>query len=384
MINGLGTGGAERSLAEQLPGLEERGIVSTVVCFYRRDEGVQEGVLASGVDVRYLSQRRLASRVLAVRKIMREVRADVVHTTIIEADLVGRLAAAASGVPVVTSLVNPSYDPARLADPNIRRGRMLAVRAIDGWTARHLTSRFLAITQAVGDASARDLSIDPARITVVTRGRDPRRLGAPTPERRAAMRLDLGLDDDDLVLLHVGRQEFQKGIDTLLTAFATVLERHPKAVLLQAGRVGASTADLERIITSLSLGDRVRLLGHRDDVPDLLAGADVFVFPSRFEGLGGSLIEAMALGTPIVASDIPAARQVLDAGANADLVQANDRVALASAITAMLDDAPRRARYGARGREIFAERFTLERSVDGFAALLRATVANRVQRRVRA
>jgi glycosyltransferase involved in cell wall biosynthesis len=107
---------------------------------------------------------------------------------------------------------------------------------------------------------------------------------------------------------------------------------------------------------------RIHMLGHRDDIPDILAAADLFVFPSLYEGLGGAVIEAMALGLPIVASDIDAVSEVVEAGRNALLVKPAAPAALAAAMTRVLDDAALRMEFGARSRQIFEKRFTVERS----------------------
>jgi glycosyltransferase involved in cell wall biosynthesis len=110
------------------------------------------------------------------------------------------------------------------------------------------------------------------------------------------------------------------------------------------------------------LAERVHVVGHRQDVPDLLAGADIFAFPSLYEGLGGVVIEAMALGLPIVASDIPAVREVVEPGGNALLTRPGSAPGLAEALAQLLDDRNRAAAFAKRGRSIFLERFTLERS----------------------
>jgi glycosyltransferase involved in cell wall biosynthesis len=369
VINGLGTGGAERSLAELLPPLRARGIDGVVACFHHRVHGVEQAVIDSGVDVRFVDATSTFARARAVRRIIAEVQPDIVHTTIYEADVAGRLAAMRTHVPVLTSIVNPSYGAARRADPNIRAWRLAAARLVDGWTARHLGHGFIAITAAVADAAVDALGIDAARVRVVHRGRNAERMAA------ASARADLDLPPDAEVLLHVGRQEFQKGIEVLVEALSEVRRRRPHAVLLQAGRDGSSTAAIQRLVGERSLREAVRLLGHRDDVPALLATADVFVFPSRFEGLGGSLVEAQAAGVAIVASDLPAVREVVDDGRSADLVPADDPGALASAIVAILEDDDRRRAYGERGRAIFAERFTLERAADRFADALRELAA---------
>lgn len=362
VINGLGTGGAERSLAEMLPVLAAGGVEPSVVCLYRRGEGVEDSVRAAGFEPRYLRSSRLPGRVSELRRIITTTRPDLVHTAIFEADLVGRLACSRIPVPVLTSLVNTSYDPARLQDPNVSAGKLRAVRVVDSWTARHLTTHFHAITEAVKTAAVRDLGVAPETVTVVERGRDAARLGAPGAERRARARSQLGVHDADEVLVTAGRQEYQKGHRHFLDALGSLLRERPRLVALFAGRAGHCTSELERTRATLSAPERVRFLGHREDLPEVLAAADVFVFPSLYEGLGGAVIEAMALGLPIVASDLPALREVVRPGDNADMVPPGDSRALAAAVTSLLEDPDRLQRFGVASREIFEKRFTLEAS----------------------
>ena len=369
VINGLGTGGSERSLAEMLPGLRAAGVEPVIACLFRRTEGVHEAVEAQGFDVRLLPGPGWARRARALRRLVRATAPDLVHTAIFESDTLGRWAARRTAVPVLTSLVNTSYGPARRADPNVPAWRLQVVRAVDGWTARHLTAHFHAVTAAVKAAAVEALHIRADQITVVERGRDPERLGRATPERRARVRAALELHEDDEVILNVGRQEYQKAQRDLLDAFALVAPRRPRAVLFVAGREGNASAELARQHASSPVADRIRFLGHRDDVPDLLAAADVFAFPSLYEGTGGAAIEAMALGLPIVTSDIDAMREVVDDGRNALLAPPRAPRPLADAITALLDDPARRLAFGTRSRELFETRFTLERSTRAMVEL---------------
>jgi glycosyltransferase involved in cell wall biosynthesis len=117
------------------------------------------------------------------------------------------------------------------------------------------------------------------------------------------------------------------------------------------------------------------VLGHRNDLPEVLAASDVFAFPSLYEGLGGAAIEAMALGLPVLASDLPALREVVENGASALLVPPADPFALATALARLLDNEALRRRLGARGREIFRARFTLDRSQERMIELYRELAA---------
>lgn len=374
LIDSLQSGGAERSLAEMLPGLHASGVEPIVACMRRSEDGVEDQV-AGRFDLRFLAARRPPGRLREVRAMIRAEAPAMIHTTLLASDLLGRVAAARTGVPVLTSLVNTSYDPVRFEDPRIRPWVFRRVQSVDGWTARRLTKHFHAITQAVKDHNVEALGIPAERVTVIERGRDAERLGVPTLGRRAAARRLLGLDDSTEVVVTVGRQEYQKGHRFLLEAVERLSRVRPGLVLLMLGRRGAASPEIDGLLARPGMADRVRVLGYRDDAPDVLASADVFAFPSLFEGLGGSLIEAMALGLPIVASDLPAIREVVEPDRNAALVPASAPDRLAAAIGALLDDPAKRAAYAARSRAIFEERFTLERSIERMAALYRELVA---------
>lgn len=374
VINGLGTGGAERSLAEMLPRLMDRSVQPRIATLYRRDEGVEAIVRRLDIPVDVLPGSALG-RLRVLRRIISEHVPDLIHTAIFESDVWGRLAAIGSGVPVLTSLVNTSYEPVRLADPAISGWKLRGAHLVDRFTARHLTAHFHAISHTVKEAAVRDMRLEPDRIAVIERGRDPDRLGTPGEERRQRARQALALSGDRQVVLSVGRQEFQKGQRHLLDAASRLVASRPNLVFLLAGRSGNASEELVRLRDKFGLDERFRFLGHRDDVPDLLAAADLFVFPSLYEGLGGAVIEAMALGLPVVATDIPAMREVLDPDRGAILIPPGDPISLANAIVSLLDDPDRRKAFGLWNRQVFLERFTLDRAVERMADLFRQVAA---------
>lgn len=369
VINGLGTGGAERSLAESIPAMARRGVEIVPAVLFARQEGVQTSVQNMGIRVEHLSNRTLIGRIIALRRLIAREKPQLIHTTIFEADITGRLAAMGSGVPVLSSIVNTSYDDARLDDPRIRAARLKLAQWCDRWSARYLTAHFHAITHAVKDAAIRDLGLDPARVTVVERGRDPARLGCMDAGRRVRARAQLGLPADARVILNVARQEWQKGQIHLLKAFETIAQELPDVHLVIAGRTGNATSELEQARLASSAIDRIHFLGHRDDVPEILAAADIFAFPSIYEGLGGAVIEAMALSLPIIASDVPALAEVLERDRNALLVPAGSPDAFSDALRMLLSDPERRRAFGKRGREIFEQRFTLDTAMTRMAQL---------------
>jgi glycosyltransferase involved in cell wall biosynthesis len=378
VIDGLWVGGSERSLAEMLPGLRQAGVSCSVAVLRPCAEGVENEVRSSGTEVHVLPGPGLLARVLGLRRLIAGARPQIVHSSLFQASLVARLAACGTPAQQLTSLVNAPYAPERLAgDAAVRRRRLRIVQAVDAASARLLTDHFHAVSEFAGAAAVRDLGIPAERVTVVRRGRDPIRLGAPSPERRAASRAMLGLGPDARIVVNVGREDFQKDQSALVGAFATLARADERLVLFLVGRRGSASQDIDRRIADSGVASRIVRLGHRGDVPNILAAADLFVFPSRWEGLPGAVIEAMALGLPIVASRIPSITELLLEAECGLLVPPGDEAALASSLGSLLTDASRRLAMGERGRNLFLERYTLEESVKGMTALYQRLLAGR-------
>lgn len=363
----LGTGGAERSVVDSVDALSDRGIDLVFAVREHRNRGA-EGSLRISPEI---APTGTSTRqwIPVIREAIVRHRPDVVHTVLFAGDLAGRLAAIGTGVPVLSSIVNMSYEPARLADPNIRRWRLEGVRAIEAVGGRLLTQRFHALTQAVKDAAVQRLGLRADRIDVVPRARDPQRLGIRTLERRARVRSALGIDESTFLILTVGRQEYQKAQDDLLRALPAVARAVPGSRLVVAGRTGNATADLQKLESELAVSELVTWLGHRDDVGDLLAACDVFAFPSRFEGLGGAVIEALSLGCVIVAADIPPLREVLR-GTDALLFRQGDARDLAATLVEARDPALA-MKAAASGPAAVRERYAMDLVADQMAALYR-------------
>ncbi|RIK75265.1 hypothetical protein DCC62_13735 [candidate division KSB1 bacterium] len=374
VIDSLGGGGTERSLAELLPFLIQAGFTPIIACFYHR-EGVESEVIRRGIDVRFLKGRGLFTWVKQLRHLIKIEQPDIVHTMLANANLAGRMAAIGSPTVVISSLVNTPYLPVRFRDPRINVLKFRLVQLIDAVTSHLLTTHFHAVSQAAKDAAVSSLGLAPERITVVERGRDPNRLGLPSVERRLQARQQLQLAEQDEVIVNIGSHEYQKGQKYLLEAFVALSSVHPRLVLLVAGRQGNLTNELENFKEHLGLNGQVRFLGHRQDVAEILAAADLFVFPSLYEGLPGAVLEAMALGLPIVASNIAPVREAVEENRNAILVAPTSSAELAKAIAALLDDRDKALAYGRHSRKIFETRFTLQQSAERMIELYQKVAA---------
>lgn len=394
VIPGLGAGGgAERSSADVAGALVAAGVELHVAVLTDRRALVEDAV-AAGVTVHDLSSHTtMWARSSAIRTLVAEIEPDFVHATLYEASVPAQIAAIrqhasrrrASTVPILVTWANTSYDRAHLEEVTTGRRRasaamrLRAVQAIDA-TLSHLSgSHFHAVTQGVATVNARSLRVRASRVHVAERGRDPDRfpdvegIRPPPGDLRA-----LGVPPGARLVVAVGRQEPQKGYDLLFDAFDEVAAADDAAWLLIAGREGGATADLLARRRSLRHGDRVLLLGHRDDVAALLAAADVVVCASRREGAAGALIEAMACGRPIVAVPLAGLAGVLADGIDA-LIVPRDR--LGTAISELLRDPVRAERLGRAARAVFDARFTTDRAARALLEVYSAVASSATGRR---
>lgn len=208
--------------------------------------------------------------------------------------------------------------------------------------------RYLAVSDFVARGLT-DLGVNPARISIVHNGVSVAADTIPSTTRATGRHS----------IATVARLVEQKGHLVLLEA----LKELPDVSLVIAGD-GPLRASLEAITREWGLDDRVLFLGEVDDVPAVLAQAEIFVLTSFNEGLPLAVLEAMAAGLPVVATRVGGTPELVTPGENGVLVDPGDPIGTRSAIRALLDDADLAARYGRRGREIALQRFTIRRMVD--------------------
>jgi glycosyltransferase involved in cell wall biosynthesis len=367
VIDELDIGGTEQQILELVRALPGQRYVPIVCCF--RPGRKAEEIASLGVRVVHLPKRsRIDLRlVLALIRLMRAERADIVHTFLIGANLWGRLAAVLAGVPTV---IASERNVGIWEDPVKRHlGRLLA----------RVTQRIVANAEAVR-AYLVARGLDPRRVVTIRNGVDPGRF--ETPLDVAAVRRSLGVTAGDALAIVVARLEPQKGHDTVIEAAAALSQRWPRLRFLFVGG-GSREAELPALVERRGLRGRILFTGFRTDSADLIRAADLSVLVSTKEGLSNTLLESLAAGRPVIASRVGGNPEVVSPDVGF-LVPPRDPQALAEALAAALSDPARAARMGARGRELVRQNFSVERMVTETAALYDALEPSRAAPPLRA
>jgi glycosyltransferase involved in cell wall biosynthesis len=201
---------------------------------------------------------------------------------------------------------------------------------------------------------------------------------APDPDRRAQWRQAHGIEPRATVVTHIGRFAFQKNHALLIEAFAQVRSDAPLYLLLVGG--GELENAVREQVAALGLQERVRFLGVRADVADILRASDVFVLSSRWEGNPMSVMEAMAAGLPVVSTAVGGVPELVQEGVTGLLVPSEDAGALARALQALVDDPTRRAAMGDAARQHAVARFDIRHTVRGYEQLYEKLLTQRPNR----
>ncbi len=357
LLNSLFTGGAEFSTLAFYGWLQKKNYDIRVVVL--KEVNPAYDPKRFGFDsVSVLEGNSWISKWKSFNKLIREFKPSLVHSVLFEANLIARLSRIYHrNFFHLESLVNEMYSEHRYADPQVTRTKLFSYRLIDFVTQFFGVDHFHANGNSVSKHYQEKLKINQKRITVIQRGRESNPFYKDLVNRER-VRKELATSTWQLII-NMARHEYQKGQDVLLDAMQLLKEDKNKIQLVIIGREGKLTSVLEDKIDKFHLKDSVLLLGHRDDATSLLAAADVFVFPSRFEGLPGALIEAEAAGLPIVCSDIPNNREVAN-DRNAIFFPVGQADNLANAIKSVINHHEKRNLMGNESVRLFRENFLLE------------------------
>jgi len=356
MATGLAYGGAEAQLVNLAIRLKLRGWETTVVSMLP-PQAFTEELGSTGISVASLNMRRGIPdprAIIKLARILHQWQPDVVHSHMVHANLLARVSRLLCYVPVLICTIHSTNEGGRW--------REIAYRLTDP-----LADLTTSVSQAGVERYVQEGIVPQDKIKFVPNGVDTVRF---KPDRVAGQRLrkELGIVND-FAWLAVGRFETAKDYPNMLRGFGLVAAERADAVLLLAGQ-GSLLEETKKLTRDLNLEDRVRFLGVRRDVPELMNAADAYVMSSAWEGMPMVLLEAGACGLPIVATNAGGNREVVLDGESGYIVPPGDAEALAAAmgkIMALFKS--ERTRMGQFGRAHVEANFSLERVVDQWEAI---------------
>ncbi len=374
VLNGLGVSGKVKALVD-LAVLLDRRFQPAIWCLDERGVMAVEAEEA-GVPVELLGRKPRLDPALMLRmaRRLRDERVAVVHAINPPAMLYAGVASRLAGVPAIVGALSAfaCLTSETAGDMGGERQALTSAtlsNRMRNRVAARLVHRTVVVSDGLGQAFARFNGIRRDRFTTVGYAVD---VQAFAPRSRSAdrdrIRRQLGAGPEDCLIGTVAQLIPRKDLGTLLKAFVRLTADHPAALLAIAGD-GPLRAELEARVEDLGIAGRVRLLGHRRDVPGLLAALDVFALSSAFEPFGLVVLEAMAAGLPILATEVGEMPTILGHGKRGLLVPPGDPAALAHAMARLLDDRDFARGLAAAGGEYVREHHSIERMVNSYERL---------------
>jgi glycosyltransferase involved in cell wall biosynthesis len=358
VITELDSGGAEQSFVELATRLDRARYTPRVMSlapYRRRGEltPLAERLLAAGIDVQTCDAQHWLETPSVLRQLSRWLRSQspgVLQTFLLHANVLGALAARRASVPVVVGGI-------RVAE---RRGsaRNLVTRLGSRWT-----DQFVCVSQSVANFAAEHEKIPRDKLTVIHNGVDWQRFAHAQPIDRD----HLFVSNSGPVVAWIGRLDPQKDPLWLIERIPALLRHAPGAQFLLVGQGPLEGACHQRI-RELNLAAHCRLLGFRRDIPELLRAVDLVVSTSRWEGLPNVLLESMAAGRPVVASDVEGVRELLGELSSAQIYPAQDADPFVSRAARFLTDPAHAAHYAAANQKRAAQ-FDWQHMVEQYQAL---------------
>lgn len=367
LIETGGPGGAERMLLELSQHLRKIGYDVEVGLL--RSGWLEKQIVAKGLTCVPVRAKRAGDLgvIAELLKVVRAHRISLMHAHEFYMATVGAAVSLLTGIPLIVTVHGKNYYPDRQ-----RRRLLYRLTATQA-------SRMVAVSRDLAGFFCRTIGSPVSRVEVVYNGIDVASLAAIPRDR--GLLAAVGIPTHASVVGTVGNLYPVKGHTYLLRAMPAVISARPDAHLIVLGR-GALHDALQAEAANLGIGDRLHLLGHREDVPRWLAAIDVFALPSLSEGLPLSLLEAMAAGRPSVVTGVGGVPEVVQDAVTGFIVPPASPDSLAVRIVALLGNATLSATMGAAAQASIRERFSAEQMTRSYAAMYRA-VLDRGQRPAR-
>lgn len=355
IINSLDIGGMETVLVKMLKFFDSGRFITYVCCLGKKGELVND-LEKRGIEVFFVTKRGKLDffKVFRLARLLREKKIDIVHTY--------------SGVYRDGAIAAKLAGASRIFHTD--QGRFYPDNAITKFYHRILTNYFrdkvIAVSRDLKTYLSKKVKLNPSKIIVITNGIETgRSLG---DFDRNKYRENLGLSEGDLVFGTVARLAPVKDHNTLIEAGSKVFDEVPNAKLLVIGD-GPLRGKLEIKTRNLKIADRVIFLGRRRDIPELLSILDLFVLSSRHEGTSLSILEAMAKGLAVVATNVGGNPEVVVNNVTGLLVEPANPNSLARGIIEILRNREKRMEFGIKAKRRVSEKFNIEKTAKQHEAL---------------
>ncbi len=355
-ITELNPGGAERAFVQLALGMSRADWTPSVYCIGPRG-ALAEELEREGVPVACYGASGVRHLPRVLRRLTTDLRAfrpAILQTWLYHANLAGRIAGHRAGVPIVVSGI-------RVAERR-SRWRLRFDRWTSGWVNRHVC-----VSQAVADFSIREGGLPADRVVVIPNGVDVERFSTAPPVGPES----LGVPPQSPTVLFAGRLDPQKDPLLFVEMAARVARLRPEARFLIAGD-GPLRSAVARQVEMQGLTETVRLLGRRADVASLMRSAACLALCSRWEGMPNVVLEAMAAGIPVVATDVEGVRELVLPNQTGLIVPPNNVEELTAAVLLVLSDPESATALGRCAQDIACERFTWFRFISSHVDLYRA------------
>lgn len=349
-----GWGGQEHRTFKEMLALRERGHSLELVCVPGARLG--ERLAAEGFTVHTTTMRSGAdvSAVAHMRRILKQGRFDVLNTHSGRDSLLGGAAARLAGTPLIV------------------RTRHLALAITSRATYTWLPHKVVAVSQSVMRYLVSEGVPQKDIVTIYTGI-----VKAQSVSRASStLRAELGLGEDAVIAGTVAIMRDKKGHPDLIRVAKPLIDQRPNLHFVFAGD-GPLFDEIQANVQAQGLAGHIHLLGLRRDIPNVLAGFDLFVLPTHQEALGTSFIEAMAAGLPVIGTAVDGVPEVIDDGVNGLLVSAHDDPALAAAMLRLVDAPDERRRMGAAGLRTTQTRFSVDTMASEMVAFYRSGLSER-------
>ncbi len=342
----LNLGGAEQLLLTTLKYLDRNEFFPLVYCL-RENGKISKEIEKLGIKVVTLNKKihlLNLSLIFELVRIFKKEKPQILHTNLFFPNIYGRIAAKLSGTKtIVTSLHNPDY-----SFENNGRWTFELRKLIDKCSAKLTNTSFIAVSDFVKKDFQTQLGFK--NIKVLHNYIDTRRFDNLDNCDKKIKRDELEIKKSDILILNVGRLHPQKGQIYLIEAFSLLCKKNHNLKLIIVGK-GIMEGELKQKVNALGLGSNVKFLKDRRDIPELMSISDIFVFPSLYEGFGIALVEAMASGLPVIASDVDSLKEIVEQNIDGILIEKENPQILAETIQELVNNDKRRAFLGKNARK---------------------------------